>query len=91
MKTILPLLFLGVVAGSCLVGAAANLPVFKVERWVNSAPLTAAGLRGKVVLVDVWDLHQLDSYLALCRGVESRVRPARAGRDRSALAGVRVR
>src|SRR5688572_20801928 len=55
MKTILPLLFFGGVAGSCLVGATANLPVFKVERWVNSAPLTAAGLRGKVVLVDVWE------------------------------------
>ncbi len=55
MKTILPLLFLCVIAGSCLVGAAAKLPAFTVERWVNSAPLTAAGLRGKVVLVDVWE------------------------------------
>jgi hypothetical protein len=55
MKTILPLLFLGVVAGSCLVGAAGKLPAFTVERWVNSAPLTTAGLRGKVVLVDVWE------------------------------------
>ena len=25
-----------------------------VERWLNSAPLTLAGLRGKVVLVDFW-------------------------------------
>ena len=55
MKTILPLLFFGVVAGSCIVGATGTLPAFKVERWVNSAPLTAAGLRGKVVLVDVWE------------------------------------
>ena len=55
MKTILPLLFFGVIAGSCLVGAAGKLPAFTVERWVNSAPLTAAGLRGKVVLVDVWE------------------------------------
>jgi glutathione peroxidase-family protein len=55
MKTILPLLFFGVIAGSCIVGAAGKLPAFKVERWVNSAPLTAAGLRGKVVLVDVWE------------------------------------
>jgi thioredoxin family protein len=55
MKTILPLLFFGVVAGSCLVGAAGKLPAFAAERWVNSAPLTAAGLRGKVVLVDVWE------------------------------------
>ena len=22
--------------------------------WINSAPLTAAGLRGKVVLIDFW-------------------------------------
>jgi hypothetical protein len=55
MKTILPLLFFAVVAGACTVGAAGTLPAFKVERWVNSAPLTAAGLRGKVVLVDVWE------------------------------------
>ena len=55
MKTILPLLFFGVIAGSCLVGAAGKLPAFTAERWVNSAPLTAAGLRGKVVLVDVWE------------------------------------
>ena len=55
MKTILPLLFFGVLAGSCLVGAARKLPALTAERWVNSAPLTAAGLRGKVVLVDVWE------------------------------------
>jgi hypothetical protein len=55
MKTILPLLFFGVLAGSCLVGAAGKLPALTAERWVNSAPLTAAGLRGKVVLVDVWE------------------------------------
>jgi hypothetical protein len=55
MKTILPLLFFGVVAGSCIVGAAGKLPALTAERWVNSAPLTAAGLRGKVVLVDVWE------------------------------------
>jgi len=24
------------------------------ERWVNSAPLTTPGLRGKVVLVEFW-------------------------------------
>jgi hypothetical protein len=55
MKTILPLLFCGVVAGSCLAGAAGQLPSFRAERWVNSTPLTAAGLRGTVVLVDVWE------------------------------------
>jgi thiol-disulfide isomerase/thioredoxin len=55
MKTIMPLLIFAAIAGSCLVGAAGKLPAFTVERWVNSAPLTAAGLRGKVVLVDVWE------------------------------------
>ena len=55
MKTLLPLLFFGVLAGSCLVGAAGKLPALTAERWVNSAPLTPAGLRGKVVLVDVWE------------------------------------
>jgi hypothetical protein len=24
------------------------------ERWINSAPLTTAGLRGRVVLVEFW-------------------------------------
>jgi hypothetical protein len=55
MKTILPFLFLGLLAGSCVVGAAGKLPALTAERWVNSVPLTAAGLRGKVVLVDVWE------------------------------------
>jgi thiol-disulfide isomerase/thioredoxin len=55
MKGILPFLFVGVVAASNLHGAATTLPALKAERWVNSAPLTAAALRGKVVLVDVWE------------------------------------
>jgi thiol-disulfide isomerase/thioredoxin len=36
-------------------GAAGGMPAFTVERWVNSAPLTADLLRGKVVLVDFWE------------------------------------
>ena len=55
MKPILPLLLFGVVAGSCLVSAAGKLPAFKVERWVNSTPLTVEALRGKVVLLDIWE------------------------------------
>jgi thiol-disulfide isomerase/thioredoxin len=51
----LALLCLGVVAASCLASAASNLPSLKAERWVNSAPLTAEALRGKVVLVDFWE------------------------------------
>jgi thioredoxin family protein len=55
MRAILLLFFAGIVVGSSLVGAATKLPTLKAERWVNSAPLTAEGLRGKVVLVDVWE------------------------------------
>ena len=31
-----------------------ELPASQAEAWINSAPLTIAGLRGKVILVDVW-------------------------------------
>jgi hypothetical protein len=55
VRTILPLLIAGIVAGSCLAGAVSRLPALKAQRWVNSAPLTPEGLRGNVVLVDVWE------------------------------------
>jgi glutathione peroxidase-family protein len=55
MKAIPLLLFAGIVVGSSLVGAANKLPTLEAERWVNSAPLTAERLRGKVVLIDVWE------------------------------------
>jgi hypothetical protein len=51
----LPLLCLCVVAASCLASAASGLPSLRAERWVNSPPLTAEALRGKVVLVDFWE------------------------------------
>jgi hypothetical protein len=51
----LPFVLLGVVAASCLASAASNLPSIKAERWIDSPPLTPAGLRGKVVLVDFWE------------------------------------
>jgi hypothetical protein len=35
--------------------ASAQIPVLKPERWVNSAALTPASLRGQVVLVDFWE------------------------------------
>ena len=49
------LIGLGAVAASCLASAASNLPPLRPERWVNSPPLTAEALRGKVVLVDFWE------------------------------------
>jgi thiol-disulfide isomerase/thioredoxin len=56
MTAILPLLLMGVFAGSWLkTRAPAKLPELKPERWVNSAPLTPETLRGKVVLIDVWE------------------------------------
>lgn len=45
----------GLPVGTGVAGAAGGLPAFQAERWVNSAPLTADGLRGKVVLVDFWE------------------------------------
>jgi len=35
--------------------ASAQLPPLKPERWLNSAPLTPAALKGQVVLLDVWE------------------------------------
>ena len=55
MRVVLPMLYVGVVAALCLASAASNLPSLKAQRWVNSPPLTAEGLRGKVVLVDFWE------------------------------------
>src|SRR5215213_10046454 len=55
MRAILLFIFAGIVVGSSFAGAANRLPAFKPERWVNSSPLTAEALRGKVVLVDFWE------------------------------------
>ena len=60
MRALLALSFLGLAAASCVVGVAGELPAFKVERWVNSTPLTAEALRGKVVLVDIWGYTCID-------------------------------
>ena len=50
-----PFLVLGVIGAPVLAGASGDMPAFKVERWVNSTPLTPEALRGKVVLVDFWE------------------------------------
>ena len=54
MRALLPFVFLGVAMGAGA-ASAADLPALKVERWVNSPPLRPDMLRGKVVLVDVWE------------------------------------
>jgi thiol-disulfide isomerase/thioredoxin len=55
MRASLPFVFLGVAIGAGTASTAGDMPAFKVERWVNSGPLTADRLRGKVVLVDFWE------------------------------------
>ena len=55
MKAIMPLLFLGITAAPGLGFAASGIPALEAERWVNSTPLNADALRGKVVLVDFWE------------------------------------
>lgn len=52
---VLSMLLLAAVAGSSLAGAGSKLPALKAERWVNSAPLSPESLRGKIVLIDVWE------------------------------------
>jgi Thioredoxin like C-terminal domain/AhpC/TSA family len=54
MRT-MSVVIVGLVAGCSLAGAAGTLPALAPERWVNSAPLTVEALRGKVVLLDVWE------------------------------------
>jgi len=54
VKSIIALLFLAAVAGTAL-AAPSQIPALKADRWVNSAPLTPEALRGKVVLVDIWE------------------------------------
>src|SRR5499426_3396498 len=46
---------LGLPVGADPASAARDMPAFKVERGVNSPPLTADMLRGEVVLVDFWE------------------------------------
>ncbi|TPG04300.1 thioredoxin family protein [Rhodanobacter glycinis] len=54
------LLFIGLLLGSAAGGAGASVtpahpPEFAgISQWINSPPLTLAGLRGKVVLIDFW-------------------------------------
>jgi hypothetical protein len=65
MRLLVPLLLAGIIAGSSWGGAANQLPALKADRWVNSAPLTVEGLRGTVVLVDVWEYTCINSIRTL--------------------------
>ena len=55
MKAVASLLFLGVAFGGDAALAASEIPALHAQRWVNSAPLSPQALRGKVVLVDIWE------------------------------------
>jgi len=47
----------GLAAGSAAgqaIRAGTPAPEVAGERWINSGPLTTAGLRGRVVLVEFW-------------------------------------
>ena len=46
-------LAMGPAAGQ-FIRAGTPAPEVAGERWINSAPLTTPGLRGKVVLVEFW-------------------------------------
>jgi hypothetical protein len=35
--------------------AAAEMPVLQAARWLNSTPLSPQALRGRVVLIDIWE------------------------------------
>jgi thiol-disulfide isomerase/thioredoxin len=55
LRSIIPLLFFGIMATLGMAGAASQIPELTAERWVNSAPLNSEAMRGKVVLVDFWE------------------------------------
>jgi len=62
MKPITLWFFIGIVAAALIIwpnsGAAISAgkaaPEITGEHWLNSKPLTIAGLRGRVVLVEFW-------------------------------------
>lgn len=62
-------------------------------QWLNSPPLDAEALRGKVVLVDFWtyDCINCQHSLPYVNAWAKKVRQGRAGGDRCAHPGVRLR
>ena len=56
--------------------------------WLNSQPLTAAGLRGKVVLIEFWTYTCINwlRSTSLCPRVGREIQGSRIGGDRRARA-----
>ena len=54
--------------------------------WLNSPPLTAAGLRGKVVLIDFWTYSCINwiRSASLCPRMGREIQESKFGRDRRA-------
>jgi cytochrome c biogenesis protein CcdA/thiol-disulfide isomerase/thioredoxin len=46
-------------------GVEGQLPPLRADQWLNSAPLTADGLRGKVVIIDFWTYSCINCLRAI--------------------------
>ena len=78
MRAALPFVLLGAALGVGAASAAGDMdmPAFKAERWVNSAPLDRRGAarQGRPGRLLGVHLHQLDPHRALRQGVAPRLR-----------------
>ncbi|UCH77340.1 MAG: redoxin domain-containing protein, partial [Candidatus Coatesbacteria bacterium] len=65
MRTIILSVALVLAGGACKGGSmleknavgvnAPEFPTYEADRWINTAPLTMAALRGKIVVIDFWE------------------------------------
>ena len=64
----------------------------RANEWLNSPPLTAPALRGKVVLIDFWTYTCINwlRTLPYVRAWAEKYRRSRIGGDRRPCAGVRI-
>ena len=62
----------------------------RADEWLNSPPLTAPALRGKVVLIDFWTYTCINwlRTASLCPRVGREIQGSRIGSDRRPCAGV---